>query len=269
VAVVAEPEGLAHGELTAATALQARTAAEAVAASERARDGRVALVGVSGGGTLALLAAAGPELAARATTVVVLAPVCDVGEAIRVVTTGVRREGDALVPATTADFFRLVIARSVVGWLDPGPDRAALRAHLLALEDYGSDPLGGLRAWPRSGLGPAARAVVALLANEDPARFDPLLAALPADVGDHVRTLSPVSGASRISAPVELVVAREDKYIPFADATSFAEACTRARLTVLDSLAHAVPSLSPAHARDLARLHGVLARLVAASYSRP
>ena len=79
------------------------------------------------------------------------------------------------------DFFRLVIARSVISCLEPGDDRAALRSHLLALEDYGSEPIAGLRTWPRAGLGDPARAAVALLSNDDPDRFDDLFAALPDD----------------------------------------------------------------------------------------
>ena len=85
---------------------------------------------------------------------------------------------------------------------------------------------------------------------------------------DAIDAISPITVANRISAPVELVVAREDRYITFADATSFAEACPSTRLTVLGSLAHAVPELSPTAVRDLARLDGILVRTLAAAYSR-
>ena len=264
LAIVAEPEGLAAGELTPAAVRQAREAVEdALSRADAARTG-VSLLGVSGGGTLALRTAADPSLAERVSIVLALAPLCDVEEAIRVVTTGVYRDGDTLVPFTAGDFFRLVIARSIVACLAPGDDRNALRTQLLALDDYATDPLASLGEWPAGSLGASARAAVDLLANEDPSRFEALLAALPEELRDAIDAISPIAVARRISAPVELVVAREDRYITLADATSFAEACPSTRLTVLDSLAHAVPELSPRAIRDLARLNGILVRLLVA-----
>jgi len=264
LAIVAEPVGLAAGELTPAAVDQARVAVEAALSRTDAAWGGVSLVGVSGGGSLALRTAADPTVAEKVSIVVVLAPLCDVQGAIRVVTTGVYRDGDVLVPFSSGDFFKLVVARSVVACLAPGEDRTALRSRLLALDDYGSDPLSCLREWPSEALEASAQATVALLANEDPRLFDEHFAALPEEVRTAIDAITPISVAHRIGAPVELVVARRDKYIILADATSFAEACASARLTVLDSLEHAVPALSPRAVRDLARLDGVLVRLLVA-----
>jgi pimeloyl-ACP methyl ester carboxylesterase len=192
---------------------------------------------------------------------------------MRVVTTNVARVNGALVPFTPGDFFRLAIARSLAACLDPGPDRDALRAHLSALDDYGADPLAGVRAWPRAELGAEAESLVALLSNADSERFDALYAGLPESLRDAVRRLSPTRAGGAISAPVELVVAREDKYIPLEDARSFERACPTSRLTIIESLTHAVPRLALAETRDLARLDGALVRLLARartqSYSRP
>jgi hypothetical protein len=63
-------------------------------------------------------------------------------------------------------------------------------------------------------------------------------------------------------------VARADKYLPLADSLAFAAACPQARLTILDSLEHAVPRLAVGDLRDLARLDGALVRALAAAYSR-
>jgi pimeloyl-ACP methyl ester carboxylesterase len=259
---VAEPEGLTVGELTALSREQTYAAVDVLAARSDAADGRVALVGVSGGATLALLAAS--ERPERVSAVVAVAPCCDVTEAIRVVTTGAYRDGDALVSFATGDFFKLVIARTVVAWLPPGAGRAALRAHLLSLEDYGAEPLASVRAWRRDGLDPETLAALELLSNEDPDRVDELLSSLPDLLREEAAGMSPVTFASRIVAPVELVVGRTDKYFPPADAASFARASPTTRLTVLDSLEHVVPSLAPSGARDLARLDGVLVRFLAA-----
>jgi pimeloyl-ACP methyl ester carboxylesterase len=263
LAVLAEPEGLAVGELAPDTLASTCAAVTAVASRSDASGGKVGVAGVSGGATLALLAAADPKLAGRLSIVVALAPCCDIVEAIRFATTGVYREADALVPFATRDFFKLVVARSVVAGLPSGSARSALREHLLALEDYGPEPLTGLRAMSRADLDPATRAVVELLSNADNDRFEELLAALPDELAVHLDALSPIRAAGRIAAPVELVVGRSDKYVPPADAEAFAQACPRVRLTVLDSLEHAVPSFSPAAAHDLLRLDGVLVRLLA------
>jgi alpha-beta hydrolase superfamily lysophospholipase len=263
LAVVVEPNGLARGELTPVAVGQVRDAAVATASRPNARGGRVALVGVSGGGSLSLLAAASPDLAPRVSAVAALAPCCDVAEAMRVVTTDVVRVNGALVPFAPGDFFRLAIARSLTACLEPGPDRDALRAHLAALDDYAADPLAGLRSWQGAELGVQARSLVELLSNGDPERFDELYAGLSESLRDAVRQLSPTCAAGAISAPIELVVAREDKYIPLEDARSFARACRTSRLTIIESLTHAVPRLALAEARDLVRLDGALVRLLA------
>lgn len=271
VAVV-EPPGLAIGELTPRT-LEA-TVAAALELLERpaVAGGRLLLAGVSGGGTLALVTAAGEELAERVAGVTALAPCCDIREALRSATTGCFERDGGLVPFRSGGFLRLVLARSALAWLPDGPSEAILRERLLAVADDDPDPLRVLRGWPREELGEEARALVALLVNEDARRFDELFAALGDAPRSAARALSPVHRAAGVRAPVELVVAREDKYLPLEDALSYARACPRARITVIDSLEHAVPSVSPGAAADLARLDRVLVRqlaaLLVAAYSR-
>jgi pimeloyl-ACP methyl ester carboxylesterase len=264
---VVDPPGLSVGELTPHTLAETRRAAEALCASPHVRGGRLALAGVSGGGTLALLLAGAPGLAERVSVVAALAPCCDVGAALRLVTTDRYRRGKDLVPFHTGSFFRLVIARSAIAWLEDGPDRRALREHVLGLEDYGAEPLRALRSWPAADLAADVRGVVRLLANVDPERFDELLAGLADEQLEATEQLSPVRAARAVTAPVELVVARNDKYIPLEDAAAFARACPSARTTVIESLEHAVPRVSPAATRDLARLDGVAVRFLAATCS--
>ena len=85
--------------------------------------------------------------------------------------------------------------------------------------------------------------------------------------------LSPLSTPPHGSKlPVEVVAPRRDKYLPLADSRAFTDACPHARLTVLDSISHVVPTLSPRDLRGLAQLDAVLVRLLAGarapSYSR-
>ncbi|HUF02164.1 MAG TPA: hypothetical protein VMN35_07040 [Gaiellaceae bacterium] len=267
LAVVVEPPGLTVGELTPESLAHVRAAAEALSSRADVRGGRFALAGVSGGATLALLVAGRPGLAERVSVVAALAPCCDIREALRLVTTDRYRRDGELALFRPGPFLRLVLARSAIAWLEEGGDRRALRDHVLGLEDYGEEPLRALRSWPTEGLGGEALAIVSLLGNEDPTRFDELCDRLPAALREVTETLSPTRVAGGVTAPIELVVGRADKYVPLEDAVAFARACPRARLTVIESLEHAVPHVSPAAARDLARLDGVVVRFLAAACS--
>jgi pimeloyl-ACP methyl ester carboxylesterase len=264
---VAEPPGLTVGELTPRTLADTEAAAEALCLRTDVRDGRVALAGVSGGGTLVLLLAGAPGLAERVSVVAALAPLCDVRAALRLVTTDRYVRDGELVPFETGSFFRLVIARSAIAWLEDGPDRRVLRDHVLGLADYGEEPLRAFWSWPSEQLGAEARGVIGLLGNIDPARFDALYGTLTDAQLEAAELLSPIHTATGIIAPVELVVARADKYIPLEDAAAFARECPRARVTVIESLEHAVPSVSLAAARDLARLDRAAVRFLAAACS--
>ena len=268
LAVVAEPDGLAGGELTGETAGQALAAAIAVASRPDAARGRIALLGVSGGATLALCTAAAERLSGRVTSVLAMAPVCDLEEALRFVTTGFHRTNGTLEPFATRGFFELVCARSVVASLSPRRDRDAVLELLRSLPDYGDRPLDVLGSLVVRASDPDVRAALELFTNRDPMQFDGLLEALPSEARTSLSSLSAVRGARTIGAPVELVVARQDKYIPLADALAFAAACPTARVTILDSLEHVVPRLALGDTRDLARLNGTLVRLLARAYSR-
>jgi dienelactone hydrolase len=272
VTAVVEPSGLSAGMLTPSLVAAARASILELADGPDAREGRVGLVGVSAGGTAALLCAGDPILAGRVWAAAVLAPCCDIEQAIRVVTTGRVRERVRLLPFESGELFRLVTARSLVACLPSGPGRDALVDHLLSLPDYGPDPLEAVRSWPASELEPSARAAHALLANTNPERFDELYAALAAELRDALHGLSPVHVAEAIRAPVEIVIAKEDKYIPRADADAFVARCPSARLTVLASLTHAVPAFSLRATPDLGRLDVALVRFLAcarSSYSSP
>jgi dienelactone hydrolase len=266
LAVVVEPMGVSVGELQLRSLEDALAAARELAASPEARDGRVGLAGVSVGATLALVAAAEADLAERVSVALALAPCCDVALAARVVTTDTYRSGSGLAAFVPGGFSRLVVARSLAASLPESSDRDALRKLLLDIPDDAGDPLARLREQAPEDLGDGALPLVALLTNRDPARFDELYEAVPDHVQDAVARISPVTSAAGIRAPVEVVVGREDKYLPLADCERYAAACPAARLTVLDSLTHAVPSVR--EVRDVAWLDGALVRALASVRSR-
>ena len=95
-----------------------------------------------------------------------------------------------------------------------------------------------------------------LTLNRDPDRFDPLYAALPAEMREAGASLSPLAGADRLRAPVELVSAPRDKYVPVAESHALAGAAPTVRVTVTLALAHANPRIALRDPRGLSQFCG-------------
>lgn len=263
--LVPDLPGLARGEITVQTA--AATVAVARAATERpdVRGGRVGFFGVSVGTTLALLAAEDPGLAPRVTLVAGLAPSTDFRKVMELATTGFYRAPGGLVRYRASSSLALIVARSVVAGLPEGPDRRLLLSTLPEVDGAPADPLAGLRSLKTSRLAPVTRTMVALLLNRDPRRFDQLYAALPGWAQAHIELLSPIAGASRLRAPVELASAPHDKYFPLAESRALGQVAPHVRLTVTHALTHAVPKLSLGDLTDLVRFDAFGVRVLRAA----
>jgi dienelactone hydrolase len=258
--VVPDLSGLKEGELSDATVAATVDAARAIAARPDVRDGRVAFVGVSMGGTLALLAAESPRLAGQVSVIAAIAPYTDLEEVIRLATTGYRRQGNLLIRYPTDPYVGLVVARSLAAALPPSDPQRALVARLEAIDDNDPDPLASLRGASPAGLPAEAEPVVALVANTDPRRFDELYAALPAELKAAIARLSPLTHAGRLRMTVELASPPEDRYFPVSQSQALVAAAPNARLTVTQAFAHVIPKPSLAHPRDLARFDGWVVR---------
>lgn len=102
--VAPELPGLKDGVLTPATLEAARAVAR-----ESAREGKIALFGVSAGASLALLVGADSELEGRISLVVSIAPWADLGAIVELATTGVYRGR----PATTTEIVRCFVDASL------------------------------------------------------------------------------------------------------------------------------------------------------------
>ena len=255
--VVPDLPGLAAGEITKRTADATVSVALAVARRSDVRDGRVSLLGVSVGASLALLAAEEPTLAGRIRLVAGIAPYADLAEIIRLATTG-HFEDDGRLERYEADpFLGIVVGRSLVAALPPGEDRDALLAALPeTAEEDAADPLGPLRRRAVAVTDETAQAVVELLANQDPDRFDQLLAALPEELHAGLARLSPLARAGALRARVELASAPEDRYFPVAHSRALVRAARNARLTVTGAFAHAVPAPDLTDPGDVLRFDG-------------
>lgn len=203
--LVPDLPGLGEGAITTRT-LEA-TAHVTAAAADRpdVRNRQVALIGASTGAGLALVTAGTEELADRISVVAAVAPYANLDKLVCMATTS--HYDDERYEVT--DLHRDVVTRSL-------------------LEVAGE---------------PGRPAVDALLANTDPQRFADLYAALPDDVQSFVEQLSPLRVASRVRAPVEVIVPPRDEYFPLGEARSLEAALPNVRLTVTGTLDHTRPSL--------------------------
>jgi dienelactone hydrolase len=254
------PDGRLGGETVAATVAVAR----ATARREDVEGGRVGLVGVSVGTSLALLAAAEPSLAGAVSMVAGTAPYADLGNLLRLATTGYYRDGNLLVRYDSDPFLAVAAARSLAA-VAPGLEGVRLTSLTSELDEDADDPLAPLRAIPTEAVAPEARPFVMLLANRDPRRFDELYGALPAQTRDAIEQLSPLTHVSRIRVPLELATASEDRYVPLAEVEALARAASDARVTVTDTLTHAVPRPSLGALGDLAHFNGWVVRSLRAA----
>jgi pimeloyl-ACP methyl ester carboxylesterase len=256
--------GVADGQLKPATPTAGIAFTAAVADADHTRDGRVALVGVSIGGTLALLVAADPVLAPRISVVSCIAPFSDLEKVMLLATTGTYRDVNGQFrPYEVPPALGVGLAQSLAEMLPTSDDALTLGRELYGLDPDSSEPLAALRTPSASALGPAADAVRQLLANADPERFDPLYSALPGAIHETVTALSPVYSAARIRAPVEIATAPRDRYFPVDE--SRALAAPNVRLTVTPVLAHATPRLGPRGLAGIARLNGFFVRSLRAA----
>jgi acetyl esterase/lipase len=265
VVFIPDLPGIASGELSPRTLTAAVQCAITAADAAETRSGRIGLVGVSIGGTLALLVAAAPEIAERISVVAAVAPFTDLEKVMMLATTGMYPGASGPESYPVSPSLLLGLARSLVAALPPTPDVRAFAHELERLDTISSDPLRPLRESPCRSLGPAAAAVQELLLNRDPRRFIDLYAALPADLRRVVVSLSPVRSASGLAAPVEIATAPRDKYFPLAEALALQRETDRVHITVTRALAHATPKVSLGSLGAFARLHGFFTRSLSAA----
>ena len=237
--VVPDLPGLTEDEITPETVDETVEVAREVSERSDAEDGEVALVGVSTGATLSLLAAERPGLERRVSVVAGVAPYADIRTVLNVATTGHYRKGTGFRRHEADPFLSYAIARSLVAALPPGEDRQGLSGELEEVDREDPNPLAGLRSRPTGDLGPEAASVVELLANEDPERFDALYEALPEGVRADLEALSPLAGEGRIRAPVEVATGPKDRYFPASESYELERIAPGRRVTVTRALDHA------------------------------
>jgi pimeloyl-ACP methyl ester carboxylesterase len=244
--VLPDLPGLREDRITPETVAETAEVARAVSDRPDAAGSEVSMVGISTGATLALLAAERPDARERVSLVAGVAPYSDIRTVLNVATTGAYRVEEGKFARHDADpFLSYVVARSVIAALPPGEDRRNLSAEIEAVGREDPNPLGGLRLRRTEDLGPEAAAVVALLANRDPSRFDGLYADLPDGVKSDLEVFSPLAGEGGIRAPVEVATGPEDKYFPASESRALETMASDLRVTVTPAVDHAELDASP------------------------
>ncbi|MEZ5099148.1 MAG: hypothetical protein R3C15_04975 [Thermoleophilia bacterium] len=246
VAIPDTPSLLA-GDATVDVLDRTLAVSRALASRQGTRDGRLGIVGLGLGGTFGLLVAQDSQLAPRISTVVAITPVTDLVELGRLATTGYTRVQNGYAKRPVPRELRASVIDAIVQTL---PDDPASRLVRQALANAGNDPLAALDRVPLDLLDDDTAAVVALLRNDDPRRYDRLYAALPPEIRSTVERLSPLEGASRLRAPVEIATAADDPYVPLAQARALERASDAVRVTVADAFSSTggAPSLDDAGA---------------------
>ena len=257
-----DPPGLTSGPVSEATLSGLVRACRAIADRDDVEGGRIGLMGVSMGASLALLAAAEPELEGRVSVVAGTAPYTDLGKVVQLATTGFYDDDGRLQPYPADPFMGLIVGRSVAAVLPVGTERDLLADRLAGVPDHDPDPLAALRTLDPTQLSAGGRAVLTILLNRDPARFPELHAELPESSRGTLERLSPITHAERLGMPIEVASSPRDKYFPLAESRALVRAAPRARLTVTPMLAHAIPEPSALGVQELIRLDAWAVRVL-------
>jgi dienelactone hydrolase len=195
----------------------ARVVAAARALADRVdlvRDGKVAIVGISVGGSYGLLASLDDRLSGRVTAILTFGAYSDLDWLLRRWMTDPKSDAPELLdPQTTGR--RLVLRGNLGVLVEPG-ERDSVREIIDRLLD--GRPAGEVP----EGLSPAARRVVAVAISEgpvDPAVVSKLLEPLEADIA----ALSPALRSGAPAAPVYLLHGESDPIVPVADLETLRE----------------------------------------------
>jgi pimeloyl-ACP methyl ester carboxylesterase len=259
--LVPDIPGLARGELSEQTLSATVDVAFAATRRSDVREGRIGLVGVSVGGSLALLAAADPLLAGRVTSVAAFAPYATLPSVLRLATTGYYLDEGTLKPYDADPFLALVVARSLIVALPVGIDRSRLYSVLAQVQPDAQEPLAALRTFDEAELAPPGRAVLRLLTNTRPTAFESLYAQLSPGLRAQLGRLSPLVTAVRVDVPVELLTAPNDKYFPVTESRALVTALPKATLTVTPASGrHVIPRPSLSHPIGLLQFNAFAVR---------
>jgi len=183
---------------------------------------RVGLVGLSVGGSLALLAAGDPRIATQVRWVNAFGAYADAGQYLAEVAAHAMSIDGRTVAWSPSALTRQTFACLLANLVPDAADRALVTGAMEALVDSGRLPAldPALAARLSS---PEARAVYALLTAGSLERAQELVDALPAPVRDLLSGLSPIDHLAAIRADVFLMYDTADSYVPYGQSVELAD----------------------------------------------
>ncbi len=170
---------------------------------------RIGFIGVSVGGSLALIAASDARISADVDFLISFGAYYDALDTLAAVTTGSIYYGDRREPWDPRRHTEKVMAKQLIARLEDRGDRDLLGRVFVDLEDVSSEDLASLK--------PVGVDAYEFLSNRDPARVPELIERLPAAFLDDMRALSPSLRLDGIQAEVFILHDRSDRYIPYVE----------------------------------------------------
>ena len=210
---------------------------------------RVGFIGFSMGGSLALVAAADPEITDHVALVATIGAYYALDAMLQAVTTSSVQTSGGFQPYEPDSYVWLVTRNTLLSAIPDDRDREAL-FQLFALPTPDPDPEVS-QTWDPGQFGVPARRVYDLFTNRDPAAVPRLMDRLRRTMPGVLESISPDAHLERLQAPVALLHDRGDLYVPSQESLRIYDQLhgqPRARLAVLDVIQHAqlsAPDLSP------------------------
>ncbi len=194
---------------------------EALEQHPRVNKEQIGYVALSAGGSLAIVAAAQPEIADRVWYVVALGPYYDAETLAAAVTSYRFRGPEGIEEWEPAGIARRVVRNTLLAGL-PEAERAAIEAGEAAQTAGGA-------------------AVAELLQLPTLDRAEELIASLPAAQRAHLEAVSPRYSSGGLRAPLYLLHDRSDEFIPWTESEALAEAYEPDSYHRLDLFQHVEP----------------------------
>jgi acetyl esterase/lipase len=170
---------------------------------------RIGFIGVSVGGSLALIAASDPRISADVDFLVAFGAYYDALDTLAAVTTHTISYGGREEPWDPRLHTERVMAEQLIDRLPDSGDRDLLWRVFVDEEDVSSADLASLT--------PTGRHAYEFLANRDPARVPELIERLPPAFLDDMRALSPSLRLDSIQAEIFILHDRSDRFIPYVE----------------------------------------------------
>jgi acetyl esterase/lipase len=170
---------------------------------------RIGFIGVSVGGSLALIAASDPSISADVDFLVAFGAYYDALDTLAAVTTGSMYYGDRREPWDPRRHTEKVMAKQLIFRLPDRGDRDLLLRVFVDREDVSAAELASLT--------PTGRHAYEFLSNRDPSQVSELVGRLPAAFLDDMRALSPSLRLGDIQAEIFVLHDRSDRFIPYVE----------------------------------------------------